>query len=79
MNLFCCLESVFLTGTPVFLTSTTAPVTYEDVLSDTSTTPLIELLAVALAGLVLLGISLLFYRILNPKPKDNTLRRLKRK
>jgi len=72
MSLFCCLKSVFLT-------STTAPVTYEDVLSATTTTPLVELLALAVAGLVLLGISLLFYRILNPKPKDNTLRRLKRK
>ena len=77
MNLFCCLEPVFLTGIPVFLTSTTAPVTYEDVLSATSSTPLVELLALVVAGLVLLGISLLFYRILNPKPKDNTLRRLK--
>lgn len=72
MNLFCCLKSVFLT-------STTAPVTYEDVLSATTTTPLVELLALVVAGLVLLGISLLFYRILNPEPKDNTLRRIKRK
>lgn len=72
MNLFCCLKSVFLT-------STTAPVTYEDVLSATTTTPLVEFLALVVAGLVLLGISLLFYRILNPKPKDNTLRRIKRK
>lgn len=70
MNLFCCLKTVFLT-------STTAPVTYEDVLSATTTTPLVELLALIVAGLVLLGISLLFYRILNPKPKDNTLRRIK--
>ena len=72
MNLFCCLKTVFLT-------STTAPVTYQDVLSATTTTPLVELLALIVAGLVLLGISLLFYRILNPKPKDNTLRRIKRK
>ena len=72
MNLFCCLKTVFLT-------STTAPVTYEDVLSATAPTPLVELLALIVAGLVLLGISLLFYRILNPKPKDNTLRRIKRK
>ena len=72
MNLFCYLKTVFLT-------STTAPVTYEDVLSATTTTPLVELLALVVAGLVLLGISLLFYRILTPKPKDNTLRRIKRK
>ena len=72
MNLFCGLKSVFLA-------STTAPVTYEDVLSATTTTPLVDFLALVVAGLVLLGISLLFYRILNPKPKDNTLRRLKRK